>query len=292
MPSVLHFFVFLAACSLGMVAYVIVASLDAGANAYSKRFREAQSATIVDMLGFMPTSWVMTLRLTFGFATGFPGMLFGLFMNGPSPLVLVYAAAFSIPGMILPDLIVRRARNARTEKIHTQLIDGLRVLSNGLRASLSLTQSLKMVAAETPEPFSAEVKLVLQETDLGVPVEKALENLANRNPINDLALFVASVNTVHQMGGGLSEICDKTVALVSERFKATRKMETLTAEGRTQALVMALMPFVLLIMMYMIEPDLSRYLFTTFIGVGILILVVVLDLVGYYFIWKLTRIDL
>src|SRR5690606_27062927 len=147
----------------------------------------------------------------------FPGIPFAVFVTivgwkAPKPIV---------------DFIYRR----RVEKLTMQMIDGLALMSNGLKSGLSIVQALNLVVEEMPNPIHQEFALILNQNKLGVPLEEAFTNFANRVESDDVEMFVTSVNILKETGGNLAETFDTIVTTIRERLKVQKKISAMTAQG-------------------------------------------------------------
>lgn len=283
-------FVAMAALAIGLLVYVILRSLGAGAEEYGRRFTQQSEATLEEMFVYMPPSWILTLKLSCSAVAGLIGA--AIFATLPPLQLLIPILMAAVPAFFAPDIMIKRAYANRIAKFHTQMIDGLTVLSNSMRSGLSFQDSMKMMTDEVRDPLSGEFKLVLREISLGQSQERALENLTRRIPLEDLNLFVASINAVSRMGKGIPEICERALGVIQERFRITRRIDTMTSEGRAQAFMLCSAPFALMAILYFIDPSLTGILFTTFPGAIILIAVIVLDVIGYLIIWRIINIDI
>ncbi len=284
-------YLIMASLSVGLCGFTLTSAMAAGSEAYSKRFAGASEATLGEMFIYMPATFIMTLKLAcmgFGAAVGF---LVGIGLPNMQaqfiPIIFL-----SVPCFFIPDIIIKRAYASRIYKFRLQMIDGLQILSNSVKANLSFIDAIKLMVNESQDPLAGEFRLVVQEVSLGLSLERALENLTKRIPVQDLHLFVASINTIFSMGEGIIEVCEKTVLMVQERFRVERRIETLTAEGKTQSLILTSAPFALMLILFFIDPNLPAQLFTTTAGFVILVMVIILDAIGYYVINKIVDIKL
>lgn len=284
-------YLIMASLSVGLCGFTLTSAMAAGSEAYSKRFAGASEATLGEMFIYMPATFIMTLKLAcmgFGAAVGF---LVGIGLPNLQaqfiPIIFL-----SLPCFFIPDIIIKRAYASRIYKFRLQMIDGLQILSNSVKANLSFIDAIKLMVNESQDPLAGEFRLVVQEVSLGLSLERALENLTKRIPVQDLHLFVASINTIFSMGEGIIEVCEKTVLMVQERFRVERRIETLTAEGKTQSMILTSAPFALMLILFFIDPNLPAQLFTTTAGFVILVMVIILDAIGYYVINKIVDIKL
>jgi tight adherence protein B len=285
----LGMFIALGAFALGFLAYSITSSLAAGAEEYSRRFTKSAEATLDEMFVFMPSTWILTMKLSCSLVAAL--FAAALFAALPPLQLLVPALAFAVPAFFVPDIMIKRAHRNRIRKFHMQMIDALTVISNSMKSGLSFQDAMKMMTEELRDPIAGEFRLVLREISIGQSQERSLENLTRRIPLEDLTLFVASINAVHRMGKGIPEICERALHVIEERFRIERHVETLTAEGKMQAFVLTSAPFVLMLALFFIDPNLIWILFNTFAGIIILITVIFLDVIGFIIIRRITTID-
>lgn len=131
-----------------------------------------------------------------------------------------------------------------------QLPDMLNLVVNGLRAGYSTMQALEAVSKELPSPISDEFRRVVQEMQLGIPMEISLDNLLRRIPSDDLDLIITAMNVQREVGGNLAEILDVISFTIRERIRIKREIQVLTAEVLYSGRVLAFMPIVLMLVLY------------------------------------------
>jgi len=209
----------------------------------------------------------------------------------PSPGPAVAALLAAGLAYWSPELVVLLMRRKRRVAFGNQLVDGLMLLSNGLRSGFTLTQAFEMLVDEMPAPISQEFRLILEEMRLGVNLDQALQNCVTRTKDPDLDLVVSAVKITRQLGGNLPEVFDRIVAMVRDRKLIMGKAHALTASGRMQATVVGLLPWVFGLLVAKVHPDLMRVMWTTPVGFMALLVAVILDVVGYFWVLKLSRIQ-
>lgn len=197
---------------------------------------------------------------------------------------------FSFLGFKLPKPIINHMVQKRMKAYSLQMVDGLQLLANGLRAGLSVPQSLGMVVDELPPPLSQEFNMILQQNRIGVPLDECFEGLTKRMPTEDNDMFVASVNILRETGGNLAETFDTIVDVIRERVRLQQKIDTYVAQGMFQGYTIFAMPWLLGAVYTISDPASMMPLFTQPIGIIMLILAVGLDFVGLWVIMKIVKI--
>lgn len=211
--------------------------------------------------------------------------IFGKFLSGA-----IVGFTLAIIGWKLPKPIINYLVNKRMKNYSGQLVDALNLLANGLRAGLSLPQSLAMVVSELPAPVSQEYNIILQQNRIGQPLEECFEDLAKRMPTEDTQMFVTSINILRETGGNLAETFDSITEVIRERIRLTQKIESLVAQGMMQGYVLFATPFAMLVMFYFNDPDTMKLLFTHPIGIVALCFAILLDCLGLFVIFKIINI--
>jgi tight adherence protein B len=181
-------------------------------------------------------------------------------------------------------------RNRRLSIFGKQVPDALELLSRSLRSGHSLASGFSLVANEMPEPISREFARVFEEQNLGVPLEEALDDMANRIPNMDIRFFATAVVLQRSTGGDLAEILDKIGHLVRERLQILGQVQALTGEGRLSGVVLLALPPVLFLVMLYLNYDYIMMLFTEPLGRKMLIFALVTQVIGALAIRKIITI--
>ncbi len=174
----------------------------------------------------------------------------------------LYVAGTLIPLMAglflayLPLFYVQMLKARRMEKFQQQLPDALELVARTLRAGHAFSSGMKMVAHEFDDPIGTEFDRTQDEINYGVSVPEALRNLTRRVDCDDLKFFVVSVVIQRDTGGNLAEIIDTMSRVIRERFKLYGKIRILSAEGKMSAWVLCLLPFVMAVVIYFLNPRL------------------------------------
>ena len=223
-------------------------------------------------------------------------MLWLLSTVGPSGLCLllgfdwIIAAALLVVGFSLPILLVRWKKTKRTALLEDQLSNALVIIGNCLRTGLSFQGALESIVREMPEPISKEFGRVLKEVQLGLTMEAALENMAERLKSKDFMLIVSAVLIQRQVGGSLSDIMQNISDTIRERLKVKANLRVLTTTGRTSGRIIGALPVFLMLILMVINPSYIRSFFETQAGTTMLIIAGVLEVLGYLVTKQITRV--
>lgn len=190
----------------------------------------------------------------------------------------------------LPLNYVKSLYEKRQKKLVSQLIEGLTIMANGIKAGLSVQQSMERVVENLPNPIAQEFQLVLSQTRLGRTLEEALIEFGERNPQPDIQMLVMSINILRETGGNLAETFETIVTVIRERHKLEQKIQAMTAQGKMQGMIVSVVPVVILGMFYFMDASYVMPLFRSFAGIIILIMVFGLILIGALVIKKIVTI--
>jgi tight adherence protein B len=199
----------------------------------------------------------------------------------------------AVIGFFLPRMYINSQKKRRLKRFSDQLPDMINLMVNGLRAGYSTMQAMEAVSKEMPSPISDEFRRVVQEMQLGIPMEVALENLLRRIPSQDLDFMVTAVNVQREVGGNLSEILDTISFTIRERIRIKGDIQTLTAQVRTSGSVLSLIPVGLTLVLWFLNPEylLSLQGGGTYCVIGVSVSVVFLIVLGYVIMMKIADIE-
>lgn len=217
-------------------------------------------------------------------------LIFFLFwpMIGPG---IAFAIVFGVLGWKAPRPIVDWMYKRRVDKFTLQMVDALNLMSNGLKSGLSIVQAMGLVTQELPDPIRQEFTLVMSENRLGVALEESFNNLARRVRSDDVEMFVTSINILKETGGNLAETFDTITTTIRERIKVEKKIQAMTAQGLYQGMFVMAVPPIMGVVFYQSDPDFMRPLFTTPIGWALIAVIITLEVVGFFFIMRIIKID-
>jgi tight adherence protein B len=197
-------------------------------------------------------------------------------------------------GFFAPTFYMRRQQGRRLIRFDNQLADMLSLMVNGLRAGYSTMQALEAVSRELPPPISDEFRRVVQEMQLGISMDTALENLTRRIPSKDLDLVVTAINVQREVGGNLAEIMDTISHTIRERVRVKGEIRVLTSQVLMSGRVLAILPIAVIVIMYFLNRGYMMRFFnpaTRMYGIPALIIGAFLIATGYYLMNKIADIE-
>jgi len=190
-----------------------------------------------------------------------------------------------------PSWWVMRRRRKRFDDFEMGLPDALDLMVSALRAGHSLVAALRLVAHESPDPIGVEFRVCFEEQNYGLELRTAMENMVNRMPLQDLRIVATAILIQKESGGNLAEVLEKGANLIRERFKLRRDVRTRTAQGRLTGWILSILPLVLGVLLYMVNPKLMSVLWTRPIGLKLLYASLGMTVVGSLIIRKIVNME-
>ncbi len=182
--------------------------------------------------------------------------------------------------VVIPLALLENAIQKRRMKFEEQLPEVLNLLAGSLRAGWGLLQSVSLVVEQMGSPAAEEFRRVETEARLGLSVEEALENMAERLKSEDFRWTVTAISIQREVGGNLAEVLDIVANTMRERAEVRRHIRSLTAEGRLSGIVLMVLPFFELIVLSLANPGYMGTLFVHPFGWLLAIMGVVLLIIG------------
>lgn len=279
------FLIFVASVFLGatMLAYAVLLKGRDFMAGYKETFTESASANMADMFLFIDATRLFYINIA---AIVVVPLLIWIIL-GDLPTALAVFAMLAL----LPSIIYRSMRKKRLKKFEEQLPDGLLMLTGAMRAGASLSIALEGLVKEQPAPLSQEFELFMREQRIGVDFEKSLSNMEKRLPIQDFAMLTSALRINREIGGNLAEILESLAETLRRKHQMEGKIDSLTAQGKLQGIVMTGLPVLLGVLLYFLEKESMEKLWTTTIGWVVLGIIIIMEAMGYVMIRKITSID-
>ncbi|OGR84689.1 MAG: hypothetical protein A3J74_06025 [Elusimicrobia bacterium RIFCSPHIGHO2_02_FULL_57_9] len=218
------------------------------------------------------------------------GILLGLLSADPFGL-LIFSGFGIYTGLVLPGWLLKNIRIRRGLKCEAQLMDAMILMSNGLKSGIDLVQCLELVHRDLQPPISEEFGLCLKNYQLGTSLEKAMEGIEERVQSRLVTYMIKAVVIQRSAGGNLTKIFDRIVENIREESKLTEKTSALTAQQRIQAIVVGIMPWVMLLIMFLFQPGPMKEFYFTGMGLTVLLFCTVWIGIGMRIVNKLGDIQ-
>lgn len=154
----------------------------------------------------------------------------------------------------------------RRHLLQEQLPDALATIIRSVRVGMPVTEAIRLVAQDAPDPTGSEFRELTDALAIGVPLDAALRAMALRTGLPSYAFFATTITLQAQTGGTLSEALENLADIVRRRIGLSARGYALTSEARASAMVLCAMPFVAAGMMYLLAPDYMTVLFLTETG--------------------------
>ena len=192
--------------------------------------------------------------------------------------------------IMVPPIMLDRAIAKRQDKFQDQLLDVLVLIKGAVQAGYGLMQALDLAVQEIPAPASEEFGRILHETRLGITLEGALTNLAERMESDDLQIVVTAIIINSQIGGNLSTVLEFAISTIRDRMHLLGEIRSLTSYARYVGNFLTLMPFITGLAIFLLSPgyfDTVKTSLITQIFLGVALVGVVL---GNIWIRRLVQI--
>jgi tight adherence protein B len=181
-------------------------------------------------------------------------------LAGAGPLAaigLAFAAGFGLPRWALSFLKTRRENN-----FLRALPDAVDVIVRGIKAGLPLFDSIKVVAADAPEPLRSEFLAIIETQAIGMPLGDACARLFERMPVPEANFFGIVISIQQKSGGNLSEALGNLSKVLRDRKKMAEKIQAMSMEAKASAAIIGSLPPIVMLLVYLSTPDYISLLWT------------------------------
>ena len=214
------------------------------------------------------------------------GATLGALLGNP-----IFVVVLGALGGVAPFVSLKRRQRKRLEAFQAQLPDAIDMLVSAMKAGYSFQAAMNFIGEETPAPLGPEFARFYDEQRLGIDVRSALLSLQARVDSMDLKMFVTAVLVQRESGGNLGEVLANISDIMRERFALEGELETLTAESRLSARILAALPVLVFVGMFMLNPGFMRPMLQQAAGQIMLVLAGISVAVGYLVMVRIADID-
>ncbi len=191
---------------------------------------------------------------------------------------------------LLPIIYIRVRRQRRLKAFAKQLPYALDLIKSSLEAGHTLLRGLQVVVTEFADPMATEFRSAIEQSRLGLPLARALEEMLKRVPQEDLRLLVVGVRVQSEVGSSLAIIIGRLSEIVRTRQRLQQQIKALTAQSKMSGILVGFLPIVMLGAFSIIQPSYTNTLFYDPSGQKILEVAAVLDAMAFLTIRKLLKV--
>jgi tight adherence protein B len=207
--------------------------------------------------------------------------------GGPlSGIGLAFAGGFGLPRWALSFLKKRREKN-----FLRALPDAVDVIVRGIKAGLPLFDSIKVVAADAPEPLKSEFLAIIETQAIGMPLGEACARLFDRMPVPEANFFGIVIAIQQKSGGNLSEALGNLSKVLRDRKKMAEKIQAMSMEAKASAAIIGSLPPIVMLLVYLSTPDYISLLWTHPTGQLMLCGCVIWMTIGVFVMKKMINFD-
>jgi tight adherence protein B len=176
--------------------------------------------------------------------------------------LLVGAALGFAGGMGIPRWLLSFLKTRREAKFLNHFPDAVDVIVRGVKAGLPLGDCLRIISNEAEEPVRGEFKVVVESQTIGIPMGDACAKLYERMPLPEANFFGIVVSIQQRSGGNLSEALGNLSRVLRDRKKMKAKIQAMSMEAKASAVIIAALPFAVMILVYITSPTYIELLWT------------------------------
>lgn len=263
-------------------SWLLMRWLSRAVHHHRQAFERQAGRNLTDMFLFLDPAQVWAASLA-------AGMLVALLVQGISGAWWLSASALVIM-LVIPAYGLRWLRARRLQRLDEQLPDLLLALAGALRAGTGIQAALRHVGEHISPPLSHELALMQREQRLGVPLEEALQGFGRRIPTEGAQLVVSALRIAMQTGGSLAQTLERIATTLRARLYLQGRVRALTAQGRLQAWVMAMLPIALAGALSWLDPVSMEKLWSTPSGWLVMAIIAGLEVAGLLMIRRIVMI--
>ena len=219
---------------------------------------------------------------------GLAGFVLGIMLDGGpfAPFGLAFAAGIGIPVWMLKFL-----KKRREAKFLNSFPDAVDIIVRGIKAGLPLLDSLRVITTDAGEPLKSEFRAIIDTQTIGIPIGEACGKLYERIPVPEANFFGIVIGIQQRAGGNLSEALGNLSRVLRDRKKMKAKIQAMSMEAKASAVIIAALPFAVMILVYLTSPTYIELLWTHPTGRMMMLGCAVWMSIGVFVMRKMINFD-
>lgn len=243
------------------------------------------TSAIKELIQLADVEWHIDTFIFFSFTCAAPCLIFLL-----TPFKLM--ALFGLVTFFIPTIYLKRLIDKRFVDFSKQFPDALSLMASSLRAGHPLFSAMDIVTGEMPKPICDVFESARRDISLGIDTKEAFLSMTKIMPKSiDLRFFITAVLIQKEVGGNLAELLDSLSSTIRERFKLLGQLRVSTAQTRISGIVLGLVPVLILLVIFFLNPDYIKPLFTTPDGKIAFVIAIFLIIAGFIAVKKISDIE-
>lgn len=211
-----------------------------------------------------------------------------LFGQSPLKAILIGIAA----GLFLPHSYISMLGNARVKAFVANFPEAIDTMTRGLRSGLPISETIASAGREMPDPVGFEFRAITAAVKLGKPLEDAMWETARRIDAPEFSFLIIAMTIQKETGGNLAETLGNLSELLRKRRQMRLKIRALSSEARASALILGSLPFVMFLILFLVNRDYMLTLITTSAGHKLIIIALALMGIGHGIMAKMVRFEI
>lgn len=187
---------------------------------------------------------------------------------------------------------VRNASDKRNLSTRERIPEALRTISMSFRSGHSLSQTLSDAAEETGGYLGHLFGVAADRIEMGSTPTEALAVMRGNPRVPELSFVAVALDVQHQSGGSIAPVLESATDAVEGELRLMRALRVQTAQAKLSASIVTVMPFVLVALFSLMSPDFLSPFFSSFLGMALLALALVMQFTGVIIVRRMLKVDL
>ena len=207
----------------------------------------------------------LTLRNYFLLCTAFTVVAAILYKMTGYHLVGIVPVSITV-GFGLPRYVLFYLTKRRVNKFTKEFANAVDIIVRGIKSGLPVSECLKIIATESPEPVAGLFLEIVESQNLGLTLEVSLERAQEQIKTPELQFFTIVLIIQGQTGGNLADTLANLSGILRDRKKMADKVKSLSSEAKSSAGIIGSLPFLMTGLLYLVNPEYLTPLFTADLG--------------------------
>lgn len=192
----------------------------------------------------------------------------------------------------LPDLVLNYEFSKKRKRVEEDLLKAIIIMNNAFQSGRNIMQAIESVKRELDGPIKDEFKKIYLDITYGLSLDVVFNRFYDRVKLEDAKYITTSLTMLNKTGGDIIKVFSLIEKSIFDKKNLKNELRSLTASSRFVFKLLAFLPFIFSLIIFILNPTYFSPLFTTSIGIMILVLIIILYVIYVLIIKKVLEVKI
>ena len=181
-----------------------------------------------------------------------------------------------ILAFFLPDIFLNIRFNQKRKRIEEDLLKAIIIMNNAFGSGKNIMQAIQIVKTELDGPIQDEFEKIYLDISYGLSLDVVFKRFYERVKIEDAKYITSSLTLLNKTGGDIIKVFSRLEKSILDKKNLRNELYSLTSSSRFVFRFLSILPFIFVLIIFLLNPSYFTPLFASPIGIMVLVFIIIL----------------